>query len=57
MEFVLHLTNGSTLKVNKLIFDQLFEALENPAMLNRPFMHEAGKWFVPAHVVTIAAIE
>ena len=57
MEFVLHLTNGSTLKVNKLMFDQLFEALGNPAMLNRPFMHEAGKWFVPAHVVTIAAIE
>jgi hypothetical protein len=57
MEFVLHLANGSTLKVNKLIFDQLFEAFGNPAMLHRPFMHEAGKWVVPAHVVTISAIE
>jgi hypothetical protein len=57
MEFVLHLANGSTLKVNKQIFDQLFEAFGNPAMLHRPFMHEAGKWVVPAHVVTISAIE
>lgn len=53
----MHLTDGSTLKIDKQIFDQLFEAFGNPAILHRPFMHEAGKWVVPAHVVTIAAIE
>ena len=57
MEFAIHLTNGTTLKVDKLMFDQLFEAFGNPALLHRPFMHEAGKWIVPAHIVTIAAIE